>query len=257
MDTIKINRTEYIHLVSEKLNLTEDTRTGVRFNSGMIVTFTFEKEITTLSDQLRFINNHIEKIFGTGYDLTSKDLLINKKDLFVSSRDRKTALNLFGLYDALVRKGHIEPNKKDDKIGYIYRVEDKNSRGPYQRPHIKNVEIMECNPPPKDDLSFCSFLYSRLNCPITGRGTTISKGYLFGFKDITSLKRWFLKNNELNQEVSVLNFNIVKIKINKNNIIQGNKQIMFNSDKILDKSIVGKYKNLSSLTIRKKNKIQP
>lgn len=251
MIKIELNRTEYMHLVSEKLDLVEKASYGICFNNGMIDEITSPNNPMTSFDQLNFINDHINTIFGNGYDLTIKDLLISRKSLFVSNRNKKTSLNLFGLYDALLTKGHIEPKKSDNKVGYIYRVEDKNSKGPYQRASVKSVDILDCNPSPREDMAFCSFLYSRITDPNTRLGTTISKNHLFGFKDIKSLKNWFLKNKELNEEVSGLNFNIVKIKINKNDIIYGDKQLMFNADKMLDKNIVCKYKKLPSLKIRK------
>lgn len=145
MSKIEINRTEYMHLVSEKLDLVEKTSYGLCFNSGMIDEITSLNNPITSFDQLKFINNHINTIFGNGYDLTIKDLLISRESLFVSNRNKKTSLNLFGLYDALLTKGHIGLKKTDNKVGYIYRVEDKDSKGPYQRTSVKRIDILDCN----------------------------------------------------------------------------------------------------------------
>lgn len=201
--------------------------------------------LENIDDELTFINNKIHTLIGYDYNLNKKDLLIEKNNLFINSNKDIRSLNLIGLYETLLNKGFVSLYEHDDQTCSIFRVEDISGCGPYQEKSIRIIDNMPFNQSPSEDYNLCSAFRTEIKKSVDSEPEPLMKDYIFGFKNMETLKKWFVGNEELHSELLKYNFNIVEIKIHKNEIINGNFQSAINSNKIIDKKVLFKYKDYS------------
>lgn len=220
---IKINRTEYLYRVTRKLCLE---------NNDMLMTIDSDEPF------LDFVNDKVKRIFNETYKLQQKEIFIEKDNLIIDYKG-KNCLNLFGIYDALLNSNKIELNISDEEFITVYRVEDCDYKGPYSYGFAHKVDNgPKGNKSPRQEFHLSALFATDHH---------IKNKYKFGFKDIKSLKKYFLTNPQLDLAVTAFDFYISAIKIKKNDVLFGENQIAYNTEKIIHHQIIDKFDNISNV----------
>jgi hypothetical protein len=235
----KLSRTEYIKRVNNHFELVDYHRDYgmILYNKPFIIT------LEGIDNELKFINNKINLLIGNDYNLNQKDLLIEKNNLFINSNKNIRSLNLMGLYETLLNKGIVILSEEDNNNCSIYRVEDSSGLGPYSKKSIRVIDNTAFNQSPSEDYNLCSLFRTSIKKSSETEPEPLMKDYIFGFKDMGTLKKWFVDNEDLHNELLKHDFNIVEINIHKNETIKGRCQSAFNSKKIIDKKVLFKYQD--------------
>lgn len=142
-------------------------------------------------------------------------------------------------------------NIKDDETIKIYRIETKEGKGIYDAG--LGFSLLTPGKAPYEDKGI-SLIFRKEN-------TDYMKKWKFAFKDQKQIETWLdLKDEVKIYEMVKKNLELIEIKIKKNNVVEGEDQVIFKPETIISKKKItldffnNKPKNNKSLTMRGKLK---
>lgn len=135
-------------------------------------------------------------------------------------------ININNLYDMIKNVENYKEYKKD-----IFRIEGKENKGLYDT-FFATLPVDEINHPnPRKDISFDGIF------DVNNNDYKYFQKWSFGFKDLKDLKNWIM-TDENQERLENSNCILKKITLDEDYIINGNKQLIFQSEKILNEETI-------------------